>query len=169
METQFHTSDKPTAPQMSLTVFSFNNYSILFTNKELLHTTTTIQILYTTTTTTKKGKKSCLSAGSGSVRVMVALEVWVLGGIVTLFGLFNIILTRGMIEAQRNGFEDLNMALVEFAEKLLAGGFADMEPPNPLQAVFAQILMKNFGGAQGVKQLRDNAGQFTAETIELEP
>ena len=87
----------------------------------------------------------------------------------TLFGLFNMILTRGLIEAQRNGFEDLNIALMEFAEKLLAGGFADMEPPNPLQAVFAQILMKNFGGAQGMKQLRDNAGQFTSETIELEP
>jgi len=100
---------------------------------------------------------------------MVALEVWILGGIVTLFGLFNMILTRGLIEAQRNGFEDLNIALMEFAEKLLAGGFADMEPPNPLQAVFAQILMKNFGGAQGMKQLRDNAGQFTSETIELEP
>jgi len=63
VETQYRTSDKPTAPQMSLTVFSFNNYSILFTNKELLHTTTTIQILYSTTTTTKKGQKSCLSAG----------------------------------------------------------------------------------------------------------
>jgi hypothetical protein len=160
VETQFHTSDRPTAPQKTLGVFSFNNYSILFTIKELLLLLLLLLIYSTTTTTTKKAEKSCLSAGSGSVRVMVALEVWILGGIVTLFGLFNIILTRGMIEAQKEGFQDLNIALMEFAEKLLSGGFADIEPPNPLQAVFAQILMKN---------LRDNAGQFTGETIELEP
>jgi len=85
-------------------------------------------------------------------------------GLLIFVILLNIWLARMVAFSIQAAVSQLDKKLAEALQGIIAQGIGDFEPPNPIQAVFADLLKsklsENLKG-DPVEVLRDNAGKFS--------
>lgn len=83
--------------------------------------------------------------------------------ILVLVGILAVL--RGLIEIRRaieDSMEELDHKLAASLQNLVQEGLGGFEPPNPIQAAIAQMLVNRVppGSAGAAEMLRSEAGQF---------
>ena len=83
--------------------------------------------------------------------------------ILVLVGILAVL--RGLIEIRRaieDSMEELDHKLAASLQNLVQEGLGGFEPPNPIQAAIAQMLVNRVppGSAGAAETLRSEAGQF---------